>query len=52
MNAIRDTGALDYARAQAQAEAHAASAALAGFPNSNYRDYLLQLADFAVNREY
>lgn len=52
VTAVRETGALDYARTQAQAEAHAASAALAAFPNSNYRDYLLQLADFAVNREY
>jgi octaprenyl-diphosphate synthase len=52
VTAIRDTGALDYARTQARTEAQAASAALAAFPNSNYRDYLLQLADFAVNREY
>jgi octaprenyl-diphosphate synthase len=52
VTAVRETGTLDYARPQAQAEARAASAALTAFPNSNYRDYLLQLADFAVNREY
>ena len=50
--AIRRTGALDYTRRQAEAEARTASAALAGLPNSKPRDYLLQLADFAVTRDY
>jgi octaprenyl-diphosphate synthase len=50
--AIRRTGALDYTRRQAEAEARAASAALAALPNSRQRDYLLQLADFAVTRNY
>ena len=52
LEAIRVTGALDYARAQAQAESRTACAALEALPNSNYRDYLLQLADFAVTRTY
>lgn len=50
--AIRRTGALDYTRRQAEAEARTASAALAALPNSRQRDYLLQLADFAVTRNY
>lgn len=50
--AIRHTGALDYTRRQAEAEARTASAALAALPNSRQRDYLLQLADFAVTRNY
>jgi len=50
--AIRRTDALDYTRRQAESEARAASAALAASPNSRQRDYLLQLADFAVTRDY
>jgi len=52
LEAIRSSGALEYARAQAQAEAHTACAALDVLPNSKYRDYLLQLADFAVTRTF
>ena len=50
--AIRRSGALDYTRRQAEAEARTAGAALADLPNSKYRDSLLQLADFAVTRDY
>jgi octaprenyl-diphosphate synthase len=50
--AIQRTGALDYTRRQAEAEARAASAALNALPNSKYRESLLQLADFAVTRDY
>jgi octaprenyl-diphosphate synthase len=50
--AIQRSGALDYTRRQAEAEARTASAALATLPNSKYRDSLLQLADFAVTRNY
>jgi octaprenyl-diphosphate synthase len=50
--AIQRSGALDYTRRQAEAEARAASAALAVLPNSKYRESLLQLADFAVTRDY
>jgi len=52
LEAIRSTGALDYAREQARRESRAACAALARLPHSRERDYLLQLADFAVTRTY
>ena len=52
IEAIRATGALDYAREQARAESRTACAALERLPNSKHRDYLLQLADFAVTRSY
>lgn len=52
IDAIRATGALDYAREQARAESRTACAALERLPNSKHRDYLLQLADFAVTRSY
>ena len=52
LGAIRETGALDYARHRAQEEARFASAAIAGLPRSNCRDCLLQLADFAVARSF
>jgi octaprenyl-diphosphate synthase len=52
LEAITATGALDYARAQAKQEAAVASAAIGRLPNSKYRDSLLQLAEFAVNRSY
>ena len=50
--AIQRSGALDYTRRQAEAEAHAAGMALATLPNSKYRESLLQLAHFAVTRDY
>jgi len=50
--AIHRTGALDYTRRQAEFEARTASAALAGLPDTKQRDYLLQLANFAVTRDY
>jgi octaprenyl-diphosphate synthase len=52
LNAIRQTGAIDYAREQARTESRTACAALAGLPESNCRQQLLQLADFAVTRTY
>ena len=52
IEAIRGTGALDYAREQARREARTACQAVERLPNSTYRDYLLQLADFAVTRTY
>jgi octaprenyl-diphosphate synthase len=52
IEAIRVTGALDYARDQAHRESRSACDALAGLPRSSERDYLLQLADFAVTRTY
>jgi len=52
VDAIRSTGALDYAREQAQRESRAAGDALGRLPHSRQRDFLLQLADFAVMRTY
>jgi len=52
MAAIRDTGALDYARAQAKTEAKVACDAISHLPHSKHKDSLLQLADFAVTRSY
>ena len=52
LEAIRASGALDYARTQARAESRAACAALDVLAHSNHRDYLLQLADFAVTRTF
>jgi octaprenyl-diphosphate synthase len=52
LEAIRASGALDYARAQAQAEARTACEALDALPGTTCRDYLLQLADFAVTRTF
>ena len=52
LEAIRASGALDYARAQATAEARTAGAALEALPDTICRDYLLQLADFAVTRTF
>jgi octaprenyl-diphosphate synthase len=50
--AIQRSGALDYTRRQAEVEARTAGSALTGLPNSKYRESLLQLADFAVTRDY
>ena len=52
LQTIQETGALDYARGQARREAEAACAAIAHLPGSDYKDSLLQLADFAVTRKY
>ena len=52
LEAITSTGALDYAREQARREAAAACAAIEHLPNSKYRHSLLQLAEFAVNRNH
>ena len=49
---IRMTGAIDYARAQAHRETKAAEAAIAHLNDSVYRDALLQLCVFAVERRY
>lgn len=52
IEAIRSTGALEYAREQARRESSAAGEALVQLPHSRQREYLLQLADFAVTRSY
>ncbi|HEX2199092.1 MAG TPA: polyprenyl synthetase family protein [Burkholderiales bacterium] len=50
LEAIRASGALDYARAAAQREAEAGAAALTGLPASVFKDSLLELASFSVAR--
>jgi octaprenyl-diphosphate synthase len=50
--AVHETGALDYARRQAEGEAQRAIGALEALPRSTYRDSLIQLAAFAVDRSY
>ena len=50
LEAIRDSGALDYARAAAQREAAAGAAAVALLPASAFKDSLLELASFSVAR--
>jgi len=52
LGAIRDTGALDYARSRAEAESRLACAAIAGLERSSHLDCLLELAEFAVTRTY
>ena len=52
IEAIRSTGALDYARDQARQASRAACDALLPLPRSRQREFLLQLADFAVTRSY
>jgi octaprenyl-diphosphate synthase len=52
LEAIRHTGAIEYTRERARAEAQAACAAIAALPATHHRDYLLQLADFATTRTY
>jgi octaprenyl-diphosphate synthase len=50
LEAIRACGSLDYARAAAVREASAAAAALAPLPASEFRESLLELASFSVDR--
>ena len=52
LKVIKQTGALEYTREQAQRESEAACAALAILPDTNYKQSLLQLADFAATRQY
>ena len=52
LEAIHATGALEVARAQARREADAARAALARCRDSIYKRSLLDLAAFAVERNF
>jgi octaprenyl-diphosphate synthase len=52
LDAIHRSGALAYARAQAQAEARLACDALTRLPRSNQLECLLELTTFAVERTY
>lgn len=49
---VKKTGALDYVRQRAQAEADAAKSALVVIPNSNYKKCLIDLCEFAVARSH
>jgi octaprenyl-diphosphate synthase len=49
---IRGTGALEFTRQQALREAEAACAALSALRDTNYRQSLLQLANFAATRQF
>ena len=50
LEAIRACGSLDYARAAALRESSAAAAALEPLPASEFRESLLELASFSVDR--
>jgi octaprenyl-diphosphate synthase len=52
LNAVRSCGALDYTRQQAQGAASLACKAIDSIHHSNYRQALLDLATFAVERSY
>jgi len=50
--AVTSSGALDFTRRQAEIAAARAAEAIAGLPESEYKDSLLQLAHFSVNRTH
>ncbi|MET0265741.1 MAG: octaprenyl diphosphate synthase [Duganella sp.] len=50
--AVTSSGALDFTRRQAEEAAARAASAIADLPESQYKDALLQLAHFSVNRTH
>ena len=52
LEAIRATGALEYVRNKAKREAGLARESISTLSNSSYRDSLLELSAFAVERDY
>lgn len=52
LQALKETDALDYAKARAKSEADLACRAISGIPDSKFKESLIQLADFAVARNY
>lgn len=52
LEAITDSGALNYARRQAERSAHLATAAIRTVPNGQFKDSLLELCAFAVDRNH
>ena len=52
LEAIRATGALEYVRNMAKDEVRLAREAISALSNSSYRDSLLELSTFAVERDY
>jgi len=51
IEAIRSVGAIEYTRALATTEVDAATQALAALPESEYREYLIGLARFTLERD-
>jgi len=52
VSAIESTGSIAYTAHAARTEADKAIAALADIPDSSYKDALVSLAEFAVERDY
>ena len=52
IQAVKDTGALDYVRDVAKNEAELACQAIAQLPNNQYREAMLALAEFSVSRSF
>jgi octaprenyl-diphosphate synthase len=52
LDAIRHSGAIEYTRAQAEAEVRIACEATRHMPRSKHLDTLLELAEFAVERNF
>jgi octaprenyl-diphosphate synthase len=52
LEAVTTSGALDFTRREAETAAKRAAAAVAGLPDSQYKQALLQLAAFAVDRNH
>ncbi len=52
LDIVRRTGALDHAHNKAKMEAELAHTALQILPNSKYKDALIELTGFAVDREF
>ena len=52
LQAVRETGALDYVRKLAKIEADSACAAISKLPASIYQEALIELSAFAVSRTY
>ncbi len=52
LQAVTSSGALDYTRRKAEAASAAATAAIAELPENAFKQALLKLSDFAVNRNH
>lgn len=52
LSAVKRTGALEHVRKVASKESELAAAAIAHFADSSYKQAMLTLADFAVNRSF
>ena len=52
LQTLKETDALDYAKARARSEADLACQSIAGIADSKFKESLIQLADFAVSRSY